>query len=199
MISYLKGSLEAKNIDSIIIEVGGVGYKVFMSGSSIDKLGEIGKVVKVFTYMRVREDDVSLYGFLNNEELVTFELLLGVGGIGAKSALSILSNITPSKFALAVISNDVAILKKLPGIGAKTAQRIILELKDKMKNEDALELDNTNTKVEIVLDNKAKDASEALSVLGYTRKDIEIVLEKINTKELTVEEIIKQGLKYLGR
>ena len=194
MIAYIKGNLEIKSKEYIVIDVGGIGYKIFMSETAINEL-EKGKEVKVFTYMRVREDDVSLYGFLNNEELVT----LGVGGIGAKSALSILSNITPSKFALAVISNDVAILKKLPGIGAKTAQRIILELKDKMKNEDALELDNTNTKVEIVLDNKAKDASEALSVLGYTRKDIEIVLEKINTKELTVEEIIKQGLKYLGR
>ena len=198
MIAYIKGNLEIKSKEYIVIDVGGIGYKIFMSETAINEL-EKGKEVKVFTYIRVREDDVSLYGFLNNEELVTFELLLGVGGIGAKSALSILSNITPSKFALAVISNDVAILKKLPGIGAKTAQRIILELKDKMKNEDALELDNTNTKVEIVLDNKAKDASEALSVLGYTRKDIEIVLEKINTKELTVEEIIKQGLKYLGR
>ena len=195
MIAYIKGKLEIKSKEYIVIDVGGIGYKIFMSETAINEL-EKGKEVKVFTYMRVREDDVSLYGFLNNEELVTFELLLGVGGIGAKSALSILSNITPSKFALAVISNDVAILKKLPGIGAKTAQRIILELKDKMKNEDALELDNTNTKVEIVLDNKAKDASEALSVLGYTRKDIEIVLEKINTKELTVEEIIEQGLKY---
>ena len=198
MIAYIKGKLQIKSKEYVVIEVGNIGYKIFMSETSINKL-EKDTEVKVFTYMRVREDDISLYGFLNNEELVTFELLLGVGGIGAKSALSILSNITPSKFALAVISNDIAVLKKLPGIGAKTAQRIILELKDKMKTQDALELDNETEKIAIKLDNKAKDAAEALSVLGYTRKDIEIVLEKINTEELTVEEIIKQGLKYLGR
>ena len=198
MIAYIKGSLEIKSKEYIVLDVGGIGYKIFMSGTAINEL-EKGKELKVFTYMRVREDDISLYGFLNNEELVTFELLLGVGGIGAKSALSILSNITPSKFALAVISNDVSLLKKLPGIGAKTAQRIILELKDKMGTQDAIELDNNAENVVIKLDNKAQDAAEALSVLGYTRKDIEVVLEKINTQGLTVEEIIKQGLKYLGR
>ena len=98
MIAYIKGNLEIKSKEYIVIDVGGIGYKIFMSETAINEL-EKGKEVKVFTYMRVREDDVSLYGFLNNEELVTFELLLGVGGIGAKSALSILSNITPSKFA----------------------------------------------------------------------------------------------------
>ena len=150
--------------------------------------------------MKVREDDISLYGFLNNEELVTFELLISVGGVGAKSAITILSNITPSKFALAVITNDVNTLKKLPGIGAKTAGRIILELKDKMKTEQSIEESkNEEIKEAIVLDNKANDALEALCVLGYTRKDVEKVLSNIDTNKLTVEEIIKQGLKYLGR
>lgn len=197
MIAYLKGRLEVKSKEYIIIEVNGIGYKVFMSGSSINEL-ERGTDVKVFTYMKVREDDVSLYGFLNNEELVTFELLIGVGGIGAKSAISILSNITPSKFALAVITNDVNSLKKLPGIGAKTAQRIILELKDKMKTEEAIE-SNNEIEIAIKLDSKEEDALEALSVLGYMKKDIEKVLVSINTKDLSLEEIIKQGLKYLGK
>ena len=197
MIAYLKGRLEVKSKEYIIIEVNGIGYKVFMSGSSINEL-ERGTDVKVFTYMKVREDDVSLYGFLNNEELVTFELLIGVGGIGAKSAISILSNITPSKFALAVITNDVNSLKKLPGIGAKTAQRIILELKDKMKTEEAIE-SNNEIEIAIKLDSKEEDALEALSVLGYIKEDIEKVLVSINTKDLSLEEIIKQGLKYLGK
>ena len=140
MISYLKGSVEAKNIDSIVIEVGGIGYKVFMSRNSIDKVGELGETVKVHTYMRVREDDISLYGFCSNEELRMFEQLIGVSGVGAKSALTILSNISPSKFALAIISGDVGVLKSLPGIGAKSAQRMILELKDKMKTEEAISL-----------------------------------------------------------
>ena len=199
MISYIKGKLEIKSKDYIVVDVGGIGYKIFMSETAINEL-EKGKEVKIFTYMKVREDDISLYGFLNNEELVTFELLISVGGVGAKSAISILSNITPSKFALAVITNDVNTLKKLPGIGAKTAARIILELKDKMKTEQSIE-ENKNEEIKeaIVLDNKANDAVEALCVLGYTRKDVEKVLSNIDTNKLTVEEIIKQGLKYLGR
>ena len=198
MISYIKGRLEIKSKDYIVVDVGGIGYKIFMSETAINEL-EKGTEVKVFTYMRVREDDISLYGFLNNEELVTFELLISVGGVGAKSAITILSNITPSKFALAVITNDVNTLKKLPGIGAKTAARIILELKDKMKTEQSIE-ENKNEEIKeaIVLDNKANDAVEALCVLGYTRKDVEKVLSNIDTNKLTVEEIIKQGLKYLG-
>ena len=199
MISYIKGTLEIKAKDYIVVDVGGIGYKIFMSETAINEL-EKGKEVKVYTYMRVREDDISLYGFLNNEELVTFELLISVGGVGAKSAITILSNITPSKFALAVITNDVNTLKKLPGIGAKTAARIILELKDKMKTEQGIEESkNEEIKEAIVLDNKANDAVEALCVLGYTRKDVEKALSNINTNKLTVEEIIKQGLKYLGR
>ena len=199
MISYIKGKLEIKSKDYIVVDVGGIGYKIFMSETAINEL-EKGKEVKIFTYMKVREDDISLYGFLNNEELVTFELLISVGGVGAKSAITILSNITPSKFALAVITNDVNTLKKLPGIGAKTAARIILELKDKMKTEQSIEESkNEEIKEAIVLDNKANDALEALCVLGYTRKDVEKVLSNIDTNKLTVEEIIKQGLKYLGR
>ena len=199
MISYIKGRLEIKSKDYIVVDVGGIGYKIFMSETAINEL-EKGTEVKVFTYMRVREDDISLYGFLNNEELVTFELLISVGGVGAKSAITILSNITPSKFALAVITNDVNTLKKLPGIGAKTVARIILELIDKMKTEQSIE-ENKNEEIKeaIVLDNKANDAVEALCVLGYTRKDVEKVLSNIDTNKLTVEEIIKQGLKYLGR
>ena len=199
MISYIKGRLEIKSKDYIVVDVGGIGYKIFMSETAINEL-EKETEVKVFTYMRVREDDISLYGFLNNEELVTFELLISVGGVGAKSAITILSNITPSKFALAVITNDVNTLKKLPGIGAKTAARIILELKDKMKTEQSIEESkDEEIKEAIVLDNKANDALEALCVLGYTRKDVEKVLSNIDTNKLKVEEIIKQGLKYLGR
>lgn len=197
MIAYVKGKLEVKTKDYIVVDVMGIGYKIFMSDTSINEL-EKGKEVKIYTYMKVSENDMSLYGFLNNEELVTFELLITVGGIGAKSAISILSNITPSKFALAVISSDINTLKKLPGIGAKTAQRIILELKDKMKTDNAIEEDVT-VKTAIKLDNKANDAAEALCVLGYARKDVETVLGKIDTQNLTVEDIIKQGLKYLGR
>lgn len=197
MISYIKGNLETKNVDSVVIDVGGIGYKIFMSANSIDRLGETGNNVKVHTYMRVREDDISLYGFCTNEELKMFEQLLSVSGVGAKSALTILSNISPSSFALAIISGDVATLKNLPGIGAKSAQRMILELKDKMKTQDAIETEFIPVK-NVAINDKAKDAVEALQVLGYARRDIDLAISKIDTKELSVEEIIKQGLKYLG-
>lgn len=197
MISYIKGKLESKNIDNVIIEVGGIGYKIFMSSSAINRLGEIGKDVKIHTFMRVREDDISLYGFCTNEELRMFEQLLGVSGIGAKSALTILSNISPSSFALAIISGDLNTLKTLPGVGAKSAQRMILELKDKMKTQDAIETEFVPIK-NVAKNDKAKDAIEALQVLGYARKDIDTAIARINTEELSVEEIIKQGLKYLG-
>ena len=199
MIAYIKGKLEVKTKDYIVVDVMGIGYKIFMSDTSISGL-EKGKEVKIYTYMKVREDDISLYGFLNNEELITFEQLISVGGIGAKSAITVLSNISPSKFALSVITNDVNTLKKLPGIGAKTAQRIILELKDKMKTNDAVDsksVENLSDNIEI--NNNIQDAIEALCVLGYMRKDVENVLSKINTDNLSVEEIIKQGLKFLGR
>lgn len=197
MISYIKGKLEAKNLDNVIIEIGGIGYKIFMSATSMDRLGEVGTEVKVHTYMRVREDDISLYGFCTNEELKMFEQLLGVSGVGAKVALSILANISPSSFALAIITGDLNTLKSLPGIGAKSAQRMILELKDKMKTQEAIETEFIPAKTAIKND-KAKDAIEALQVLGYARRDIDLAISKIDTNELSVEEIIKQGLKYLG-
>lgn len=197
MISYVKGSLEGKNIDSVVVDVGGIGYKIFMSSNSIENLGEIGNDVKVYTYMRVLEDDISLFGFCTNEELKMFEQLIGVSGVGAKLALTILSNISPSKFALAIISSDVNTLKGLPGIGAKSAQRMILELKDKLKTQEAVE-SKPAIEEPIIQDNKSTDAIEALQVLGYARKDIDVALSKIDTISLSTEDIIKQGLKYLG-
>ena len=197
MISYIKGKLETKNIDNVVIEVGGIGYKIFMSVNSMDRLGETGTEVKVYTYMRVREDDVSLYGFCTNEELKMFEQLLGVSGVGAKLALSILANISPSSFALAIITGDLNTLKCLPGIGAKSAQRMILELKDKMKTQETIETEAIPVQSTEKSD-KAKDAIVSLQVLGYSSSDIELAISKINTVDLSVEDIIKQGLKYLG-
>lgn len=195
MIAFLKGKVEFKTNTFIVIDVNGVGYKVFMTESVIQSI-EKNQDIKVFTYMRVMEDDMSLYGFMNNEELAMFELLISVGGIGAKSGIAILSNIEPSAFALAVITDDVAKLKKLPGIGPKTAQRIILELKDKIKTEQALE-DSSTMDAKAQMDDNTQDAIDALQVLGYNRKSIEKALEGLNTKDMSIEEIIKQGLKLL--
>ena len=196
MIEFLKGKVAFKAEDYVVIEVNNVGYKVFMSKASIDKIEE-NSILKIFTYMRVLQDDISLFGFLSNEELNMFELLITVGGIGAKSALTILSNITPTDFAMAVVSDDVNKLKSLPGIGPKTAQRIVLELKDKMKHEQIIEESKNNEK-QIKNNDNIKDAISALQVLGYNLKSIEKAFETINTDEKTTEELIKEGLKSLS-
>lgn len=200
MLAYIKGTLEIKGNNYIVIDVSGLGYKVFMSETSIGELNCIGEQIKVHTYYRVREDDISIYGFLTKEELRMFELLLQVSGVGAKVALAILSNIAPSEFALAVISNDVTKLTKIPGIGAKSAQRIVLELKDKLKKEENIEkVENVKIKKAMEDDNKVIEAVTALQVLGYTKKDIDEVFEKIDKVNLSVEELIKKGLVLLSK
>ena len=198
MFSYIKGTLEVKSLNYIVVDVNGIGFKIFMSQSAIQRLGETGTTVKIYTYMNVKEDELSLYGFITNEELRMFELLIGVSGIGAKSAINMLSSITPSKFALAVISNDVKTLTKVPGVGTKSAQRIILELKDKLKTEEAVQTKDIGMQDTIIVDNKLEEAVQALKVLGYTRQEIESVLAKIDIKELTVEDIIRKALSFLG-
>lgn len=198
MFSYIKGNLEVKNLNYVVIDVNGIGFKIFMSESAIQRLEETGNTVKIYTHMNVKEDDLSLYGFITNEELRMFELLIGVSGVGAKSAISMLSSITPSKFALAVISNDVKTLTKIPGIGPKSAQRIILELKDKLKTEEAIQTNSIELKTSIVENNKLEEAVQALKVLGYTRQEIESVLAKIEVNTLTVEDIIRKALSFLG-
>lgn len=200
MFAYIKGSLEEKGNNYVVIDVGGIGYKIFMSDTSIQSIGDLKKIVKVHTYYHVREDNISLYGFLSKEELKMFELLLSVSGIGAKSAIAMLSNITPSAFAFAVISNDVASLKKIPGIGAKTAQRIILELQDKLKAEEKLALDGAKEQIEIEIQTtqNVQEAIQALQILGYNRKEIEKAMEKIANTDVSVEELIRKGLSLLA-
>ena len=209
MLAYIKGTLEMKMTEYVVIDVGGLGYKVFMSGIAMEKLGDIGSKVKVYTYYRVREDDISIYGFNTNEELRMFELLLSVSGVGAKTALTMLAVCTPSEFALAVISEDVKVLTSIPGIGPKSAKRIILELKDKIKKQEQIdELTKAagklevSTKMQTVIeeDNKISEAISALQVLGYTKKEIEMAFGKIlDKKELSTEDLIKKGLVLLSR
>ena len=197
MFAYIKGNLEEKASNFVVIDVSGIGYKIFMSDSAIQKIGEIGEIVKVHTHYYVREDNISLYGFLSNDELKMFELLLQVSGIGAKSAIIMLSNITPSNFVLAVITNDVSKLTKIPGIGAKTAQRIILELKDKLKTESAASK-TEETRSVIEKSEVIDEAISALQILGYNKKEIDKALEKIDKTNITVEELIKKGLTILS-
>lgn len=200
MIAYVNGTLEMKFNGYVVVEANGIGYKIFMAENSINELGNIGDKVKVYTHYHVREDDISLYGFLTIEELNMFELLISVSGVGAKSALNTLANIEPSSFALAVVSNDTTKLTKIPGIGAKTAARIILELKDKLKNQEIVSGAKTNkNKTNIEDNNEIEEAMTALQVLGYSRKEIEKTFETIDLTNLKLEEMIKQGLKYLSQ
>lgn len=200
MFAYIKGSLEEKSTNYIVIDVNGIGYKIFMSNISINEIGEIGTKVKVHTHYYVREDNISLYGFLTHEELKMFELLLSVSGIGAKSAIAMLSNITPASFACAIISNNVALLKKIPGIGPKTAQRIILELQDKLKSEQELTKSEEQEEIKVVNNEEnVEEAMQALQILGYNKKEIEKAFDKIANLEVSVEELIKKGLSILAR
>ena len=196
MFAYIKGSLEMKSSGYIVIDINGLGYKVFMSQNNIDTIGELHDIIKVFTYVKVREDDISIYGFKTQEQLKMFELLISVSGVGAKSALVMLSCIEPSDFAIAVISNDVKVLTKVPGIGNKSAQRIILELKDKLKEEQLEENSSKKTK------DNSENINEAISglmVLGYSKKDIEKAFEHLDIDNLSIEDLIKKGLILLSQ
>ena len=209
MLAYIRGKLEIKMTEYVVIDVGGLGYKVFMSEEGIEKLGNIGDIVKVHTYYRVREDDISIFGFNTQEELKMFELLLGVSGVGAKTALTMLATCTPSEFALAVVSEDVKVLTEIPGIGPKSDKRIILELKDKIKKQQVVEgikeqINKNEKQNNKILDiagvkEKVDEAIQALQVLGYNKKEIEKAFEKLDVKELSTEELIKKGLNLLNR
>lgn len=198
MFAYIKGILEEKENNYVVIDINGLGYKIFMSQNNIDSIGNIGEVVKAYTYVRVREDDISIYGFLTKEQLKMFELLISVSGVGAKSALVMLSCIEPSDFALAVISGNVKVLTKVPGIGNKSAQRIILELKDKLK-EEQLEETYSNSSAQKDNSENISEAISGLMVLGYSRKDIEKAFEHLDIDNLSIEDLIKKGLVLLSK
>lgn len=204
MLAYIKGELAVKARGYVVIDVGGLGYKVFMSELAMEKIGKIGDIVKVHTYYRVMEDDISIFGFNTSEELRLFELLISVSGVGAKTAITMLGTMEPGDFAIAIITEDINTLKKLPGIGAKTAGRIVLELKDKLKKERQIEelsvaVDGINKiKTVVEKDTKLEEAFTALQVLGYNSKDIEKAMEKID-KNLCLEDIIRAGIKELAK
>lgn len=208
MLAYIKGELVSKARGYVVIDVGGLGYKVFMSEIAMENIGKIGEIVKVHTYYRVMEDDISIFGFNTQEELRLFELLISVSGVGAKTAINMLGSIEPSDFAISIISNDISTLKKLPGIGPKTAQRIVLELKDKLKKEQQIEeltsaakLSNKQLQIRdaIEKDSKEEEAITALQVLGYTNKEIEKAMQNIDIENMKLEDIIKAGLKELAK
>jgi holliday junction DNA helicase RuvA len=197
MISYISGVVAEKFIDYVIIENSGVGFYLNISHNSAREIPQVGERLRLFTYLYVREDQLTLYGFNSKDERDLFLTLISISGIGAKGALKILSGITPEKFVEVVASEDVAFLTTLPGIGKKSAQRIIVELREKLP---ALTADK-----EVVAGLAKEDAEaviQALSSLGMTgyesRKAIEKVIEKIGSKtvgQLSTEDMIREVLK----
>ncbi len=198
MFAYIKGILEEKMSNYVVVETTGIGYKIFMSKNAILKIGELGEKVKIYTHYHVREDEISLYGFLTGEELKLFELLISVSGVGAKSAIAMLSNISPSEFIMCIVKDDITKLTKIPGIGKKSAQRIVLELKDKLKAEQEVSgAEETENAIEIT--DTLEEAISALQILGYNKKEIEKALQKFDYQSMPIEDIIRQGLKFLSK
>ncbi len=201
MFAYLKGILERKTADSIILDVHGVGYKVFTTTTALCSCQALGSEIKVHTHFYVREDIQALYGFLSEEELKMFEQLLSVSGVGPKAALSLVSNIAPSQFGLAVLTDDADKFTKAPGIGKKTAQRIILELKDKLKKEqvNSPELRCDMPDQSSFKDNRIAEAISALVMLGYSSQEASRAVSCSFAEEKSVEQIIKDALKQMFR
>ena len=197
VISYIRGPLEEKREDSVVVEAGNIGYRIFIPSSVLGELPGLGEDVKIYTYFSVREDGMSLYGFLSKQDLEMFRQLIGVNGVGPKSALGILSALKPDVLRMAVLSGDAKAISKAPGVGAKTAQRIILDLKDKVKAEDVLfagvEPEETG------MAEAGKEAVEALTALGYSASEAQTAVKKVTiTETMTSEDVLKGALKHLA-
>lgn len=198
MISYLKGELVEKKEKYIIIDVNNIGYEIALSTSSIMGLPSIGASIKIYTYLHVREDAVALFGFITKDDLEMFKLLITVNGIGPKGALGILSGLSADEIRFAVLAEDVNTITKAPGVGKKTASKLILELKDKFQLKDVFEQSinnkqNTNKIMEI-----KDEAIQALVILGYSSSDAMKAIRQIEIDDnMTVDELIKQCLKKI--
>lgn len=193
MISYIKGIIEEVEEDKVIIDNNGIGYGIFMPQSSLELIGS-GEELKIYTYLNVKEDAMQIYGFLSKEELNLFKKLIGVSGVGPKGGLSIITACPGDSLQMAIISGDAKAISKAQGIGAKTAQRIIIELKDKIDLEEVI---FTNSG-EAVADTGVKsDAIEALIALGYSRTSAFNAVNKVDKITDDVEELLKLALKNI--
>lgn len=203
MIAFLKGIIEDKSEKSIFLDVNGVGYEVFMPVGGASVLPSVGEEIKIHTYLQISENAVGLYGFLTKDELSVFKLLITVNGIGPKGAVGILSAMSANELRLAVLADDDKAISKAPGIGAKTAKKLILELKDKFHIEDALEDLATPEKSGIVGKGKMNDAEseavQALVALGYSNSDaLKAVRMTALGEDADTEAILKAALKQLA-
>ena len=199
MISYIKGILEDMSPGMVVVDNHGIGYQMMvpMRGESFPK---IGQEIKIYTHMHVREDDVSLFGFLSKEEKEAFELLIGVNGIGPKVGLSVLSTLSVYELKMAVISEDVKTISKPPGLGPKGAKKLILELKDKLSFEE-LEEDGVGAEIfdtSVDSSDSVMITIEGLVSLGYSKSEAAIAVNKVeDAKDLTPEELLKKALKNI--
>ncbi len=199
MISYVKGQLVEVFNDTIVVENNGIGFNIKVPATVISRFSKIGESVKVYTYLQIREESHSLFGFLTRDDLNIFKMLINVNGIGPKGALAILSTISPNDLRFAVISGDVKLISSAPGIGSKTAQKLIIELKDKVSLEDALE----NALYESGADGTDSDAQneaiEALCALGYgSAQAVRAVRQVEDIESKDSEVILKEALKKLA-
>lgn len=201
MIAYLKGTVTEVDKDSIILESRNIGYRIFMPGSVLERMGRTGEERIIHTYLNIREDAMQLYGFLTKNDLSVFRLLLGVSGIGPKAAMGILSYFSWEDLSFAVLSDDAAAIAKAPGIGKKTAQKVILELKDKLRLEDAFEQKfseggasgQTTGEPEA-----AQEAVEALVALGYGRTEALKAVRQVSAGgDMDVEDLLRAALKQM--
>ena len=203
MISYIKGILSETSAEGIVVETGNIGYEIRVPLSVLERLPGLGEEDRIYTYLQVREDGLSLFGFLSRGELAMFRQLLGVGGIGPKGALGILSALRPDDLRLAVISGDAKAIAKAPGVGIKTAQRIILDLKDKVSMEDILPAvafagDRQPEGGDLSLGAAGKEAMEALTALGYSPMEASRAVRRVEISgDMTAEDVLKQSLKFL--
>ncbi len=202
MIYYIKGELKEAGTDFAVVENHGIGYLIRVPAAVIAKLPAVGSEIQIFTYLYVREDILDLYGFLNRDDVNIFRLLLGVSGIGPKGALAILSTISADELRFAVLAGDAKTIAKAPGIGNKTAQKMVIELKDKLKLEEVFEQKIANEE-KSSLGQAAEiqnEAVQALTALGYSPTDALRAVRAVTvTEEMTVEALLKASLKTISR
>ena len=200
MLGFVSGELIKVWPDMCLIEAGGIGYNILIASSLAEKLPPTGSSCRIYTYMSVREDAIKLYGFESLEELEFFKLLIGVGGIGPKGGQGILSVMSPEELKMAILSSDSKTIAKCPGIGAKTAQRIILDLKDKISIEEVIDVSENPENISAAGDLKAlpKDAVSALTALGYSATEALKAVKQVEiTPQMQVSDVLKAALKYL--
>ena len=198
MFEYIKGTLQYKGTDFCVIDVNGVGFRINMSYATAAAVGEQGQTVTLYTYLNVKEDELSLFGFASREELSVFTMLIGVSGVGPKVGVAVLASMSPSEFSLAVATGDYKAISKSKGVGPKLAQRIVLELKDKIDKD----LKTAGTAVQeeagpepVPAGYVSNDAISALMVLGYSSKDAAKLIAKVYQDGMTLEETVRQALR----